>query len=200
MDEKTEELRDIFIDVTDEDTVTESQEDTRGSITDTDNQAIRERVESVIQSMRDRYGFETNLTNEQLSELVDLYYAGDTDAEIARELDESRPTVVRARLDLHLVRDRDLDAPFDLDEFRRSLNEDPSTAELAEAFDVSESTVRRYRRVVEAQNESRHANDRYRDEFDSIIGEADLSVQMTEDVQQDGLEDATEGMETDVSF
>jgi DNA-directed RNA polymerase specialized sigma24 family protein len=200
MDEKTEELRDIFIDVTDEDTVTESQEDTRGSLADTDRGDIEERIEGVIESMRTRYEFETDLSNEQLCEIVERYYEGESDAEIARELDESRTTVVRARLDLHLVRDRDTDAPFKLAEFRHQLNDDASTADLAETFDVSESTVRRYRRVVAAQNESRQANDRYRDEFDSILADAELSERITEDVQQDGLEDATEGMETDVSF
>ena len=202
MDEKTEELRDIFIDVTDEDTVTESQEDTRGSLADTDSGDIEEQIESVIDSMRGRYEFETDLSDEQLVEIVERFYEGDSDAEIARELgdDVSRTNVVRARLDLHLVREQDTDAPFDLDEFRARVNEDASTADLAEAFDVSESTVRRYRRVIEAQNESRQANDRYRDEFDSILSEAELSERMTEDVQQDGLEDATEGMETDVSF
>lgn len=200
MDEKTEELRDIFIDVTDEESVTESQEDTRGSITDTDHEAVRERVEGVIESMQERYEFETDLTAEQYCEIVDGFYADESDAEIARTIEESRTTVVRARLDCHLLRDRDLDAPFDLDAFRRRLTDDPTTSDLAEEFEISESTVRRYRRIVAAQNESRQANDRYRDELDSIIGEADLSVQMTEDVQKDGLDDATEGMETDVSF
>jgi len=200
MDEKTEELRDIFIDVTDADTVTESQEDTRGSLADADREDVDEQVEGVIESMRERYEFETDLSTERLRELVERFYDGDSDAEIARALDASRTTVVRARLDLHLVRDRDTDAPFEFDAFRRALADDPSTADLAERFDVSESTVRRYRRVVEAENESRQANDRYRDEFDSILADADLSERITEDVQQDGLEDATEGMETDVSF
>ncbi|WP_256391456.1 conditioned medium-induced protein 4 [Natronoarchaeum rubrum] len=200
MDEKTEELRDIFIDVTDEDTVTESQEDTRGSLADADRENVDERIEGVIESMRERYEFDTDLSTEQLCELVERFYDGDSDAEIARALDESRTSVVRARLDVHLVRDRDTDAPFEFDAFRRALADDPSTAELAERFDVSESTVRRYRRVVDAENESRQANDRYRDEFDSVLADADLSERITEDVQQDGLEDATEGMETDVSF
>ena len=200
MDEKTEELRDIFIDVTDEDTVTESQEDTRGSLAGAGDEDVTERIEGVIESMRERYEFETDLSNERLCELVERFYEGAGDAEIARALDESRTTVVRAQLDVHLVSDRDLEAPFDVGEFRRALADDTSTADLAETFDISESTVRRYRRVVEAENESRQANDRYRDEFDSILADADLSERITEDVQQDGLDDATEGMETDVSF
>ncbi|WP_323191358.1 conditioned medium-induced protein 4 [Halostella sp. PRR32] len=199
MDEKTEELRDIFIDVTDEDTVTESQEETPGSLTGQD-EGKRDRLESVIASMRDRYEFEVDLSDEALVDLVELFYDEESDAEIARQLDISRKAVFRARMNLHLVRDRDRDAPFDLAEFRERLTEDASTADLADAFDVSESTVRRYRRVVRTENRSRQANDRYRDEFDTILADGGLATNMTEDIQEDGLDDATEGMETDVSF
>jgi len=199
MDEKTEELRDIFIDVTDEETVTESQEETPGSLTD-EAEGKREQLAGVIGRMRDRYEFGTDLDDAALADLVELFYDGESDAAIARELDASRKTVFRARLDLHLVRDRDTDAPFDLAALRERLPEEPSTADLAATFDVSESTVRRYRRVVRAQNESRGANDRYRDEFDRLLADGDLTGGLTEDVQEDGLDDATEGMETDVDF
>ncbi|WP_135821792.1 conditioned medium-induced protein 4 [Halostella litorea] len=199
MDEKTEELRDIFIDVTDEETVTESQEETPGSLTD-ETEGVEDRLRSVVSRMRERYEFGTDLGDGDLVTLVELFYDGESDATIARELDVSRKVAFRARLDLHLVRDRDTDAPFDLAALRERLTDDPSTAELADEFDVSESTVRRYRRVVRAQNESRGANDRYRDEFDRLLADGDLSGGLTEDVQEDGLADATEGMETDVDF
>jgi len=65
---------------------------------------------------------------------------------------------------------------------------------------VSESTVRRYRRVVETQQERQIVNDRFRDEFETVLQDRDLSDRMTEDMQKDGLDDATEGMETNVSF
>jgi len=200
MDEKTEELRDIFMDVTDSDTVTESQAATKGSLTD--DEAARERLADLVAELRERYAFETELSDGQLCELALSFYDGASDADLARELDVERRTVFRARLDLHLFRDRDLDAPFDVEAFRRRITgpEDVATSDLAEDFDVSESTVRRYRRVVEAQDQSRRANDRYRDEFDSILGDADLAGPMTQEARQDGLEDATEGMETDVSF
>lgn len=198
MDEKTEELRDIFIDVTDEDTVTESQEETRGSLLD--REGVRDRVAGVVADMRERYGFSTDLTDDQLCRLVAAYYDGTSDAEIGRELDAARSTVRRARLDLHLVREQDYDAPFDLEDLRERLEDDPSTGKLAEEFGVSRSTVRRYRRVVSAEERSRRANNRYRDEFDEILADAGLSTDMAESVREDGLDDATEGMETDVSF
>jgi len=200
MDEKTEELRDIFIDVTDESTVTERQEQTHGSLSSEAD--LRERLEAVVARMRERYDFGTTLSDEELATVVRGYYAGDSDAEIARELGDASlgKTVARARVDLHLLRDADTDAPFDLDELRELLDEEASTADRADALDVSGSTIRRYRRVIETQREMQTVNDRFTDEFENILRDRELSDRMTEAAQEDGLDDATEGMETNVSF
>ena len=200
MDEKTEELRDIFMDVTDESTVTEQQEETHGSLSS--EAEVDERLEEIVARMRDHYDFGTTLSDEELVTVVRGYYAGNSDAEIARELGDASlgKTVSRARIDLHLIRDSDTDAPFDLDDLRDFLDDDASTADCADDLDVSESTVRRYRRVIEAQQERRTVNDQFRDEFENVLQDRELSDRMTEEVQKDGLADATEGMETNVSF
>lgn len=198
MDEKTEELRDIFTDVAETDTVTERQEETRGSLLDRDGD-VRERLVDVVARMREQYDFGTDLSDDDLAELVHAYYDGATDTEIGRQLEVARSTVVRARLDLHLLRDRDYEAPIDLDALRDRLADDPATSALAEAFDVSPSTVRRYRRVLAAADRSKRANERYREEFDEILADVERAG-ITEGVREDGLEDATEGIETDVSF
>ncbi|WP_134671214.1 conditioned medium-induced protein 4 [Halorussus marinus] len=200
MDEKTEELRDIFMDVTDESTVTERQEETHGSLSS--ETELHERLEAVVAQMRERYDFGTTLSDEELVTVVRGYYAGDSDAEIARELGDASlgKTVARARVDLHLLRDADADAPFDLDELRELLDEEASTADCADALDVSESTIRRYRRIIETKREMRTVNDRFTDEFENVLRDRELSDRMTEEMQKDGLDDATEGMETNVSF
>lgn len=199
MDEKTEELRDIFMDVTDEDTVTESQEETRGSLTE-DEQAVADRLEEVVAEMRERYGFGTDLADRDLCRVVRGFYEGESDSTVADALDVSRRVVFRARLDLHLVRDRDTDAPFEMATLRELLARDRSVSEIADELDVSESTVRRYRRVVNAQDEARRVSDRFRSEFEDILTDAGITTQMTTDIKEDGLEEATEGMETDVSL
>lgn len=196
MDEKTEELRDIFTSVTEEDTVTEPQEDTRGSLTEQDERTVDERLESVIRQMRERYEFETPLEDDELLVVAKEFYEETSDEAIADELDVDGETVFDARLSLHLLREADTDG-VDLASMRER---DADDADLAEEYDVSEADVRRYRRVAAARDESRAANDRYRDEFDSVLADADISSQMARDVREDGLEDATEGMETDVSF
>ena len=196
MNEKTEELRDIFTDVTDgEDTVTESQADTRGSL-ERDERSDEERLRSVVQQMRERYAFETPLSDDDLLTVARGFYDDRSDADLATELDVNEAVVFDARLSLHLIDAADAD---DLDLAAiRDREEDDAT--LADEYDVSEAQIRRARRVAEAQTQSRTANDRYRDEFDSILADADITERIATDVRDDGLEDATEGMETDVDF
>lgn len=196
MNEKTEELRDIFTDVTDgEETITESQEDTRGSL-ERDERTDEERLESVVTQMRERYEFDTGLSDDELIGVARGFYDDEGDEEIAEKLGVDAAEVFEARMSLHLIADDDADE-VDLAAIRDREEDD---ATLATEYDIDEESVSRYRRVAEAEDESRTANDRYRDEFDSILADAGLSEQMTSDVREDGLEDATEGMETDVDF
>lgn len=198
MDEKTEALRELFVQVTDEDTVTETQAESRGSLTG--DRAASDRLGAVVARMREEFAFGTSLPDEDLVRIVEAFYRGASDTDIASELDVSRRTVVRARLDLHLLRDRDQEPPFALETLERVDREGRSTDEIAKSLDVSPSTVRRYRRVLEAKNEMRRVSERFRSEFEDALVDAELGDSLTRDVTDDGLEDATEGMETDVSF
>ena len=196
MNEKTEQLRDIFTDVTDgEETITESQEDTRGSL-ERDERTTAERLENVVAQMRDRYEFETPLSDDDLITVAKAFYEDESDDEIAADLGVDADEIFEARLSLHLIDEADADE-VDLAAIR---DREEGDATLADEYNVNEAKIRRYRRVAMAQDESRAANDRYRDEFDSILADADLSERMATDVREDGLEDATEGMETDVEF
>ena len=197
MDEKTEELRDIFVNVTDESTVTERQEDLRGSLAR--EGAPTERTERVVRAMAERYAFETDLAVETLVELVEAFYGGAGDGNLAETIEESRHAVFRARMDLHLVREADTEAPFELNALRERLEREDSVGEIAADLEVAESTVRRYRQVVETQTERRTVGDRFREAFNEIYLDTDLAAH-TDDVTRDGLEEATDGLESDVSF
>lgn len=199
MDDKTAELRDIFMNVTDDETVTEKQEVPRGSLTENDEE-IDERVREIIGRMRDEFAFDSEFDDDRLATVVEAYYDGASDAEIGDRLGVDTNAVVRARHDLHLLRDRETDAPFDLAELRDLLGTEESVAEMADRLDVAESTVRKYRRVVETRTEIRRVNGRFTDEFEELLTDADLQEQHTGDVKDDGLDEATDGMETDVSF
>ncbi|MDZ7701229.1 MAG: conditioned medium-induced protein 4 [Halobacteriales archaeon] len=199
MDEKTERLREIFLAVSDGAELTERQSAARGSLAEDDVDDAE--LEALVGSMRERYEFATELDDEELSRVARGFYAGETDTAIGRALgDVSAGTVRRARQDLHLVADGDLDAPFDLDALRRLRNEGASTAEKAEALDVSPSTVRKYGRALEAQARRRLVGDRFREEFDRLLGDGELSERLTAGIRETGLREATEDMETNVSF
>jgi len=199
MDEKTEELRDIFIDVADGETVTESQEEARGSLT-ADETAVEEKLADAVGRMREELEFRTELDDDALQAVVRRFYDGDGDAAIAEALGVGRAAVVEARHDLHLLRDRELQPPFELSALRRLLEEEDTVADVAEALEVSPSTVRKYREVLGTRDEIRRVNGRFTDEFAELLTDADLEEGLTDDVKQDGLDEATEGMETNVSF
>ena len=196
MTERTDELRDIFREVADEDTVTETQEESRGSLTD--EGTSRERLVEIIERMRADHEFETELSDTELATVVRRFYDDDGDDDIAAALDVSPREAFRARMDLHLVRETDTD-PFDLADLRDHLA-DGSTAEIADRLDVTGSTVGRYRRVVEAEREARRVSERFRSAFADAVPGAETGARFTEEVTEDGLDGATEGTETNVSF
>jgi hypothetical protein len=195
MDEKTEELRDIFMSVTESETVTESQEGTRGSLVDGGGDE-REQLREVVDRLRERESLETDLETATYVALVRAFYDDAGDETIAADLGLGVETVFGARLDLHLLREADTDVPFDLAVLRRRADETDDA--IAADLDVDAGTVAHYRRVVAAEDAARRANHRYRTAFDEILTDADLERRFAD--TEDGLEEAAEDIETDVSF
>lgn len=199
MDEKTQELRDIFIDVTDGETVTETQEDGHGSLA-TDAE-IDARLHDVVAGMREKLDFESDFDTETLVQVVRGVYAGDDDATLAAELDRTEAAVTEARRDLHLVQTDVEDAPLDLDTLRHEIETgDPSDDDLAAELDADPKAVREYRRVARVQEEIRSVNDQYRGEFEAVLQDRELAERLTTAAQEDGLEDATDGQETNTNL
>lgn len=196
MDDRTEELRDIFVDATGTGEVTERQRDARGSLLDDDGGDVRE----VVERMRERYDFGTDLDDDALVRVAEGFFAGRDDAAVAADLGVDPETVFRARMDLHLVGDADLDAPLPLDRLRSLVVEGADLDDCVAALDADRGTVARYRRVVAADVEATRANDRFRDAFAERLTDADLAGRLAGGVREDGLEEATEDIETDVSF
>jgi hypothetical protein len=199
MDDKTEELRDIFMDVSDSETVTESQSEGHGSLTDIDESAAADRLQATVARMRERYDFETDLEDEALVSLIQGFYAGHEDDALAEDLDVTPSAVVTARLDLHLLRDDDLEAAFDAAAFRRQVvgSDGPkSDAELANHFDIAASEAAHYRRVVETQAAARQVSYRFQAEFEDALAEAGLAIQLTSAVRETGLDEATEDIDS----
>jgi hypothetical protein len=200
MDEKTQELRDIFIDATGSDTVTERQEEGPGSLAD-EPSGDPARIRALIGRMRDRYEFTSPLSDETLATVVRAFFEDADDAAIAERVDADAETVFEARMDLHLLRESDTaDAPVDLATLRTLLVDDATVADCVDRLDADEETVRHYARVVETRLEATRANDRFRDEFADLLTDEAISHRMARDAREDGLREATEDMETDVSL
>jgi hypothetical protein len=196
VDDQTERLRDIFMDVSDEETVTESQAEQRGSLTDDDGEPD-ERLRAVVEKLRDAEDFRTDFEGAAYVAVVRRFYDGDEDDAVADALGWTPEDVFRARMDLHLVRDADADG-VDLGALRQRRKED--NAALAEDLDIDAGTIERVRRVAAAEDAARAANHRYRTEFEEILTDADLAGEYASGVHEDGLEEAAEDIETDVSF
>lgn len=168
MDDKTAELRDIFLDATGgEGTVTERQAERRGSLVDVDDPAaVDARLRDLVATMRERYEFETDLEPDAYVRLIHGFYDGEDDAALAETLGVGAATVLQARLDCHLVREDDDETP---------------------AVEASRARATR-------------ANDRFRDAFAELLTDDDLSTRLASDSREDGLREATEDIETNVSL
>lgn len=196
MDEKTEELREIFMTVAGEATVTERQEESPGALAD--DEPVGTRFAAIVARMRDRYEFHTDLSTDILETIARGFYADRADSELASELDLSVETVFHARLDLHLLKDLDRNLPTDFDAFRRAIAQ--SDRDLSEEFELRDSELERALAVVTAEQQMRQANYRFRDQFDDLLGDGDIAKHLTRELTDDGLADATEGLETNTAF
>ncbi|QKG92274.1 hypothetical protein HPS36_05230 [Halorubrum salinarum] len=224
MDEKTAELRDLFVEATGSETVTERQEAERGTLVDRDDESVGEAVRNLVAAMRERYGFSTPLGDAAYALVARARFADEGDESIAAalrdELDDGdgdvdpdeidAETVRKARLDLHLVResDREVDAggdrggdpPFAYADLKRLTAAGNSIVECAEELDAQPDAVARYAAVARTDIASTRANDRFRDAFRDLLTDADIQGSLASDAREDGLREATEDIETDVSL
>jgi hypothetical protein len=197
MDDKTAELRDIFIDVAGGETVTESQTEQRGSLLR--DESVDDRLADVVNRMRERFDFQTALATAELCTIVTEFYDGESDDGIATVLKVPRDLVFDARVDLHLVRDEDV-GDLDASTLQAPLADGEPVDALAADLDAEPGTVERAVRAVRAENRSKLVSQRFRTEFEEILTDADIADHLTADVQDDGLDEATEGLEVDVEF
>jgi len=197
MDEKTEELRDIFMDVTEEETVTESQTEQRGSLLR--QESVDDRLREVVERMRERFAFTTALDSDALCTIIKEFYDGESDEAIAAILRVPQEMVVDARMDLHLVRDEDT-ADVDVSALRDRLDVGDSVEAIADEVDADPVTVKRAARALDADERARRVSQRFRTQYEEILTDADIAVRLTADVRDDGLDEATEGLEVDVEF
>ena len=198
-----EELTAIYMDVSKGDTTTtERQEDQRGSWTSNTN--TDQQIRSTIEEMRERYDLSTQLSTDQLVTLVKAFFEGEGDTAIARRLGDSSldRTVTRARLGLHLFRERDTTADFDLEALSKCFEAGNSGVECARQLDIAASTANQYRRVLSAQQEAKRVENTYYERFQRLCSADDTAEGEDPDAEfepdfDDGLTDAVAGAGAD---
>jgi hypothetical protein len=208
MDEKTAELRDIFRDVTDTETVTESQSDDRGSLAD--RESLREGIRAVLDQLAENEGLPVELSRSALVDVVVGYYDGADDEAIARDLDSDATAdldadaiadaVRRGRLACHLIREGDLEAPFDVDRLRTLRQDGLAPSACADRLDADPDAVERVAAAFDAREAMIRTGGRYPDAFESALAEAGLAERFTANTKRDGLEEATADAEVDTDF
>jgi hypothetical protein len=201
MDERTEELKELFVETTGAEEVTETQEAEPGDLAgDVAPEDAPERVEELVARMRERYDFQSGLDDPALARTVLGFYAGADDAELADTLDVDEATVFTARMDLHLLRDADRDPPFPFDDLRELVVADVPLDERAERLEAGEETVEQYSQAVAADLRSTRANHRFVDAFTELLTDAELSESHAADARESGLEEAAEDIETNTQL
>jgi hypothetical protein len=209
MDEKTAELRDIFLETTGEEAVEERGGDRRGSLADVDDpERVDAKLRELVATMRERYDFDADLGSTATVRLIRGFFDGADDRTLADALGVDVGTVRRGRLDCHLVREADRDVPgFAAVRDRIVADGEASDDAVAAAVraegdapDVDAATVAHVRRVVAAERAAVRANGRFRDAFAELLTDDDLTGRLASDAREDGLREATADIETDVSF
>jgi hypothetical protein len=198
MGDRTEELRELFESVTGTETVTERQAASRGTLASSEE--VREALEAAVERMRENLVFETALSTAQLATVVEGFYDGATDAEIAASLDVPAETVARARLDLHLVRADERPPESAIDRLKAIEADAETVPAVAAALDQSESTVRRWLAVRATQAERRQVADRYRQAFESALGDQDIAERLTASLEETGMDEVVADQEVDVDM
>jgi len=217
MDEKTADLRDIFIETTGTETVTDEQQNDRGSLIDSDDKTVDDRLHAIITQIRNRFDDELSLSTETAALIARGFFnpqfnseAGDdnqwsriADAQLAASIDDpdiDSETVFDVRMSLHLITDADRKAPFDLDRLRSLRAEGMTATACADTLETTTETVNRLVRVIEAEAESRQVSHRFRASLANLLSDSALSERLATDARRDGLEPAIDDMETDVSL
>lgn len=184
MTTKTDELREIFLKMSPVTTFTDRQ-DTAATVGDVPTDAeVDAALARLVAEMRERFDFQSPLDDDALVTVVRGFYAGESDADVAAELETDPDTVVRSRLDLQLFRSEDSESPFDLRELVWLVEDGRDDAACAAELGVSESTVRQYRRVVEARQTARRDSYHYPLEFESLLG-VDADEELSSSLEAD---------------
>lgn len=190
-------LLELFSNITSKTKIVEPMKKIHGSLRDRD--AVEREIALVMREVLDQGFFKTKLKPLQLAKLVSDFYAGKNDTEIARDLGDEKlsKTVARARIRLKLFRELDFKMPFEKQVLKDMIAAGMNMKDIAEQLDVSPSTLREYRHVLEEEED--HTLDVYLERIKDIMEDRDLTEQMTHAATIDGLGDSIDITEAELA-
>lgn len=187
---ETAHLRELFTDITGQSSVTEEQRQTHGTVRT--EKEVTDTIQAIIDEIRDRYSIDTTLDDDDLIDIVRGFHQGLSDRAIARTLGNVNldRAVARARLQLHLFRDVDFEAPFDIDRLEELWANGQSTSDIANKLEVSPSTVRFYRTAVAAREDAQRVNHQFQMRFAELFDGHNFSEHLVSSLRHEGITDA----------
>ncbi|MDD1676283.1 MAG: response regulator receiver protein [Methanomicrobiales archaeon] len=196
VDTRKQQLLQLFTNLTSKTKIVEPMKKIHGSLRD--REAIEREIALIMREILDHGDFKTKLAPRQLARLVMAFYEGKNDTEIARALGDEKlsKTVARARVRLKLFRDLDFKMPFDRQKMEDLLNSGKTMKDVSEILDISPSTLREYRHIIEEQQD--HSIDYYLERIKDVMEDRDLTQQMTHGVTIDGLSEAIDITEAEM--
>lgn len=194
--DRKKKLLDLFSDISGKTKIIEPQKQIHGTLRD--RNAIEREITLIMREIIEEGYFKTKLEPRELARMVVGFYNDKNDTEIARSLGDEKlsKTVARARVRLKLFRELDFKMPFDRERLEELLDTEMTMKDIADELDVSPSSLREYRHVLDAEKDKTF--DVYLERIRDVMEDRDLSEKMTRAQIADGLSEAIDRTEAEL--
>jgi len=188
------ELLNLFSSLTNKTKIVEERSTLHGTLRD--QEAVEREIALIMHEIKDRGIFKTSLEPIQLARIINMYYAGKNDTEIARSLGDEKlsKTISRARIQLKLFRDNDFKMPFKESELRSLQKKKLTQKEIAQKLGISPTSLREYSNILEMRDNTMLTP--YLERVQDVLHDRDLTEKMASALQEDTLGEAIDAAES----
>ncbi|HJJ36473.1 MAG TPA: helix-turn-helix domain-containing protein [Methanocorpusculum sp.] len=188
------ELLNLFSSLTNKTKIVEERSTLHGTLRD--QEAVEREIALIMHEIKDRGIFKTSLEPIQLARIINMYYAGKNDTEIARSLGDEKlsKTISRARIQLKLFRDNDFKMPFKESELRNLQKKGMTQKDIAQKLGISPTSLREYSNILDMRDNT--ALNPYLERIQDVLHDRDLTEKMASTLQEDTLGEAIDVAES----
>ncbi len=188
------ELLNLFSTLTNKTKIVEERSTLHGTLRD--QEAVEREIALIMHEVKDRGIFKTSLEPIQLARIINLYYAGRNDTEIARSLGDERlsKTISRARIQLKLFRGNDFKMPFKEEELRKLQKKGMTQKDIAKNLGISATSLREYTNILDMRDCK--ILDPYLERVLDVLHDRDLTEKMASALQEDTFGEAIDAADS----